>query len=187
MKNSPSEVTSAMAKMTIVPKVIFWYLKKCYNYKLLLNFHERIGVNLIECLRNWLLVMALLLLKLEYFWINTWILENGTEARKEKVVITRLVPTWWIRNGPWRRSSTIICWGSSRSQSVLFLINYILTFQAGLLVAEVPFKEEEEDDEPEPLGMEHYYFPLGLWLVGLLLSALCLVAEIIIKRRGNQK
>ena len=62
-----------------------------------------------------------------------------------------------------------------------------MTFQAALLVAEVPFEEEEEDDEPEPLGMEHCYFPLGLWLVGLLLSALCLLTEIIIDRRGNQK
>ena len=41
-------------------------------------------------------------------------------------------------------------------------------------------------DKPGPLGMEHFYFPLGLLSVGLLLAALCLVAEIIIKWRGKQ-
>ena len=51
-------------------------------------------------------------------------------------------------------------------------MNYILTFQAGLVAGEVPFKEEPEDDDPEPLTMEHFYFPLGLWVIGLLLSTL---------------
>ena len=45
---------------------------------------------------------------------------------------------------------------------------------------EVDFKAEEEDAEPEPLRMEHFYFPLGMWLVGILLSAIFLLAEIII-------
>ena len=45
---------------------------------------------------------------------------NGTEARKRKLVITHLVPTWWTRNGLSRRSSTIICWGSSRSHLVKY-------------------------------------------------------------------
>ena len=52
---------------------------------------------------------------------------------------------------------------------------------------EVPFKVEEEDAEPEPLRMEHFYFPLGLWLVGILLSVFCLLAEIIIHRLGKSK
>ena len=48
-------------------------------------------------------------------------------------------------------------------------------------IVEVHFEaEKEEDGEPEPLRMEHFYFPLGLWLVGILLSVLCLLAEIII-------
>ena len=52
---------------------------------------------------------------------------------------------------------------------------------------EVVFTEEEPDDEPEPLRMEHFYFPLGLWLVGILLSVFCLLAEIIIHRLGKSK
>ena len=59
--------------------------------------------------------------------------------------------------------------------------------QAGLVATEVLFKEEkQENDGPEPLGLEHFYFPLALCLVGLLLSALCLVAEIIFIPRANQ-
>ena len=52
---------------------------------------------------------------------------------------------------------------------------------------EVPFKEEKEDDDPEPLRMEHFYFPLGLWLVGILLSVFSFLAEIIIHRLGKSK
>ena len=52
---------------------------------------------------------------------------------------------------------------------------------------EVPFKVEEEDAEPEPLRMEHFYFPLGLWLAGLLISAIFLLAEIIIHRRRTSQ
>ena len=52
---------------------------------------------------------------------------------------------------------------------------------------ELPFKEEEQDDEPEPLGMEHFYFPLGLWLAGLVVSVIFLLAEIIISCKGNQQ
>ena len=52
---------------------------------------------------------------------------------------------------------------------------------------EVPFKVEEEDAEPEPLRMEHFYFPLGLWLVGILLSVFSFLAEIIIHRLGKSK
>ena len=47
---------------------------------------------------------------------------------------------------------------------------------------EVGFKEEKEDDDPEPLRMEHFYFPLGLWLAGIVLSAILFLAEIICLR-----
>ena len=56
-----------------------------------------------------------------------------------------------------------------------------------MTVAEVLFKAEKEDDEPEPLEMKHFYFPLGLWLVGLILSAIFLLTEIIIHRRRKSK
>ena len=36
-------------------------------------------------------------------------------------------------------------------------------------------------DEPEPLRMEHFHLPLGIWFVGLLISLFCFLAEIIIK------
>ena len=52
---------------------------------------------------------------------------------------------------------------------------------------EVVFTEEEPDDEPEPLRMEHFYFPLGLWVVGILLSVLCFIAELIIHRLRKSK
>ena len=54
-----------------------------------------------------------------------------------------------------------------------------MTFQSGLTVIEVLFEEEEEDEDPKPLRMEHFYFPLGTWLIGLFLSVFCLLAEII--------
>ena len=56
-----------------------------------------------------------------------------------------------------------------------------------MTVIEVHFKEEKEDDDPEPLRMEHFYFPLGLWLGGLILSAIFLLTEIIIHRRRKSK
>ena len=56
-----------------------------------------------------------------------------------------------------------------------------------MTVNEVGFKEEKEDDDPEPLRMEHFYFPLGLWLAGLILSAIFLLTEIIIHRRRKSK
>lgn len=52
---------------------------------------------------------------------------------------------------------------------------------------EVPFKTEEEDAKPEPLKMIHFYFPLGMWLVGILLSVFCFLTEIIILRLGKSK
>ena len=56
-----------------------------------------------------------------------------------------------------------------------------------MTIIPVPFNAEVEDDEPEPLRMEHFYFPLGLWLVGILLSVLCLLAELIIHRLRKSK
>ena len=56
-----------------------------------------------------------------------------------------------------------------------------------MLVTEVHFKEEAQDTEPKPLGLEHFYFPLGLWLAEVVVSVIFLLAEIIIKLRENQK
>ena len=47
---------------------------------------------------------------------------------------------------------------------------------------EVGFKEEKEDDEPKPLIMEDFHFPLSLLLAGLILSTIFFLAEIIIDR-----
>ena len=54
-----------------------------------------------------------------------------------------------------------------------------------MTVIEVGFKEEPEDDKPEPLRMEHFHLPLGLWVVGILISLLCFLAEIIKHRNTN--
>ena len=54
-------------------------------------------------------------------------------------------------------------------------------------IIEVPFKAEKEDDDPEPLKMKHFYFPLGVLLGGLILSAIFLLAEIISHRLGKSK
>ena len=54
-----------------------------------------------------------------------------------------------------------------------------------MIAFEAHFKEGVKDEKNEPLGMEYFYFPLGLWLGGLLLSAIILLAEIIIHRRGK--
>ena len=55
------------------------------------------------------------------------------------------------------------------------------------MAIEVPFKVEAPDDKPEPLAMENFYFPLGLWLAGLIVSVIFLLAEIIIKYFENQQ
>ena len=55
-------------------------------------------------------------------------------------------------------------------------------------IVEVHFEaKKEEDDEPEPMRMEHFYFPLGLWVVGILLSVLCFIAELMIHRLRKSK
>ena len=56
-----------------------------------------------------------------------------------------------------------------------------------MTVIEVDFKAEEPDDKPEALKMEHFYFPLGLWLVGILLSVFSFLTEIIIHRLEKSK
>ena len=56
-----------------------------------------------------------------------------------------------------------------------------------MVALEVRFREYKEDDKPEALRMEHFYFPLGLWLVGMLLSFLCFIMEIIIHRLRKSK
>ena len=55
-----------------------------------------------------------------------------------------------------------------------------------MIVIEVPF-DMEPVEKLEPLRLEHFYFPLGLWLGGLLLSAIILLAEIIIHRRRKSQ
>ena len=62
--------------------------------------------------------------------------------------------------------------GTSRSSVFVVL-------QAGLLVNEVYFDEKQDEELPEPLRLEHFYFPLTLWLAGMVLSALSFVLEII--------
>ena len=52
---------------------------------------------------------------------------------------------------------------------------------------EVPFQQEEEDEEEplEPLRMEHFYLPLVLLMGGLVLSTISFIVEIIIKLRQS--
>ena len=51
-----------------------------------------------------------------------------------------------------------------------------------MTVVEVGFDLEKADDKPEALIMEHFHLPLGMWFVGLLLSLLCFIAEILYRR-----
>ena len=57
-------------------------------------------------------------------------------------------------------------------------------------VIEVGFYQKPKDPGPEPLRMEHFHLPLGMWMVGLLISLLCFLAEIIThwirKRRAGR-
>ena len=54
---------------------------------------------------------------------------------------------------------------------------------------EVPFQQEEEDEEEplEPLRMEHFYLPLVLLMGGLVLSTVFFILEIIIKRMSESE
>ena len=49
------------------------------------------------------------------------------------------------------------------------------------MINEVSFIEEEDEEELEVLRMEHFYFPLIILVVGLILSTIIFMAEIIIK------
>ena len=55
------------------------------------------------------------------------------------------------------------------------------------MVNEVLFNKPEEEEPLEPLRMEHFYLPLIILGVGLFLSALVFIAEIIIKRLGQRE
>ena len=55
------------------------------------------------------------------------------------------------------------------------------------MVTEVPFNKPEEEEPLEPLRMEHFYLALMILGVGLFLSALVFIAEIIIIRLGQRK
>ena len=54
-----------------------------------------------------------------------------------------------------------------------------------MTVIEVGFEQKPEDDKPEALRMEHFHLPLGMWFVGILISLLCFIAEIIKHRKTN--
>ena len=55
------------------------------------------------------------------------------------------------------------------------------------MVNEVDFKEDPENDKPEPLEMQHFYFPLGRWSAGLVVSTIFLLAEIIVNHRKRSR
>ena len=70
---------------------------------------------------------VLLLLNVPIWPIMSYSGANGTEAGTEKVVETHLFPSWWTKNGRWRRISTITSWDSSRSQwAPIIFVNYSL-------------------------------------------------------------
>ena len=52
-----------------------------------------------------------------------------------------------------------------------------------MIAIEVGFHQKPKDPGPEPLQMEHFHFPLGMWFVGILISLFCFLAEIIRHRR----
>ena len=51
-----------------------------------------------------------------------------------------------------------------------------------MLILEVPFEEEDEEEPLEPLRIEHFILPLIILAVGLVLSGVTFIVEIIIKR-----
>ena len=56
-----------------------------------------------------------------------------------------------------------------------------------MLVSEVHFEEAEEEEGIEALRMEHFYFPIGIWIVAIILSTIVLLAEIITHRRRKPR
>ena len=125
-------------------------------------------------------------------FFNTWYAETyyGIEAKvyrsKGKKDLTRSLFGSYMMNKKWTLqeefANHLIMFQQVTEESEFLLFHYILTFQAGLAINEVGYTEEQPDDDPMPLKREHFYFPLGLWLVGILLSAFCLLAEISIHR-----
>ena len=55
-----------------------------------------------------------------------------------------------------------------------------------MVTIEADFYEEPNDDKPEPLEMEHFYFPLVLWTAGLIISTIFLLAEMFIRRKSKR-
>ena len=55
-----------------------------------------------------------------------------------------------------------------------------------MVATEVDFDEEAPDDKTEPLEMQHFYFPLGLWTAGLVISTIFLLAEMFIRRKSKR-
>ena len=53
------------------------------------------------------------------------------------------------------------------------------------MVIEVPFNNDVEDGPLEPLRMEHFYLPFMLLGVGLFLSVLAFIAEVL--KCGGQR
>ena len=51
-----------------------------------------------------------------------------------------------------------------------------------MVTNEVKFKQEEEEEQVEPLTMENFIFPLIILAGGLVISFLIFIVEIIIKR-----
>ena len=77
---------------------------------------------------------------------------------------------------------------AGNSELFIFSIKYNLTFQAGLINIEGRFMHfEQPESKPEALGLKYFYFPLGLSVVGILLSLLSLLAEIILHRMRKSK
>ena len=130
-------------------------------------------------------------------FFNTWYAETyyGIEAKvyrsKGKKDLTRSLFASYMINKKWTLqeefANHLIMFQQVTEECEFLLFHYILTFQAGLTIIEVGYTEEQPDDDPVPLKMEHFYFPLGMWLVGILLSAIFLLAEIIIHRLRKPK
>ena len=51
-----------------------------------------------------------------------------------------------------------------------------------MIVTETDVEEVDEEAKLARLRMEHFYFPIGIWFVGIILSIIFLLAEIIIHR-----
>ena len=54
------------------------------------------------------------------------------------------------------------------------------------MLSDVLSKEEEEEEPLEPLRLEHFILPLTILSVGLILSTVTFVAEIIIRRNTEE-